>query len=159
MDTQCTPSSYLGHTVNFGSGELRSDSVDGVMSEEEMEQEDEEDEQQLGENVETSADMIGTVVQRGLPAVTAQTQSSALDEWTGSSEGEFANEITRVGASSSHPRHVGLGTCSIMGSFLLQLVFDIQGIFVFGGIALLTQNKHWSLNLKKKKKLTRLTRH
>ena len=85
MDTQYTASSYLGHTINFSGGELRSGN-NGVMSEEEREQEDEEDEgQQLGENGKTSAGNISTEVQSSLPA---QIQSSALEDWTGRSEGE-----------------------------------------------------------------------
>ncbi|KAM6937042.1 zinc finger protein 276 isoform 2-T2 [Xenentodon cancila] len=95
MDTQCTTSSYPIPMVNFSSGDLRSGNGDGVMSEEEREQEDEDNErEQLGENGKASAGTVNAAAQRSLPAVVAQTQTSALDDWTGCSEDIAGHEET-----------------------------------------------------------------
>ncbi|XP_041852686.1 zinc finger protein 276 isoform X2 [Melanotaenia boesemani] len=82
MDTKCTTASNSGNTPTFISTGLSSG--DGGMSEEEeREQEDEEEEEeQSGGN-----GSVNTLVQHSGPAVTAQTQTSPLDDWTGSSEG------------------------------------------------------------------------
>lgn len=59
-----------------------------MSEEEEQEQDGEEDEEeQSGGNGMTSSRSTSTVVQRSLPAATAQTQSSAPDDWTGDNEG------------------------------------------------------------------------
>lgn len=88
MDTHCTTttSSNQGHKMSLSSGALGSGSGDGAMSEgEEQVQEGEEDEEeQSGRDGTSSSRSISTAVQRSPPAATAQTQSSALDEWTGS---------------------------------------------------------------------------
>ncbi|XP_061577265.1 zinc finger protein 276 isoform X2 [Cololabis saira] len=95
MDTRCTTSSYPSPTVNFSSGDLRSGNGEGLMSEEERAQEDEDDEEeQLGANGKTSAGTVNAVVHRHRPAVAAQTQTSALDDWTGCSEDNAGHEGT-----------------------------------------------------------------
>ncbi|XP_044047749.1 zinc finger protein 276 isoform X2 [Siniperca chuatsi] len=79
MDTQCTNVTNPGLTLNFGSGAFGSGNGDGVMSEEEEQEQEEEDGR-------TPAGSISTLAQHSPPAVIAQTQSSALADWTGNTE-------------------------------------------------------------------------
>ncbi|XP_059191152.1 zinc finger protein 276 [Centropristis striata] len=85
MDTQCTTPANPGYTVNLSSGALGSG--DRVMSEAEEQEEDDEEEQHSG-NGRTPAGSISTLAEQSTPAVSVQTQSSALDEWT-SNTGDF----------------------------------------------------------------------
>ncbi|KAK2918284.1 zinc finger protein 276 isoform X1 [Channa argus] len=84
MDTQCTANP--GYMMNFSSGLLGSGNGDGVTSDEGEQQEEEEDEEeQLTRNGRTPA-AISNLGQRSPPAVTAQTQGSALADWTSNTE-------------------------------------------------------------------------
>ncbi|XP_072241461.1 zinc finger protein 276 isoform X2 [Leuresthes tenuis] len=89
MDTRYTASSTPG-----GRG-LSSGNGDGALSEEEEEQEEEE---QLSGNGRSSAG--STLVQSGLPA--AQTQNSALEYWTGSSE-DFTGQEEALSPAPTRP--------------------------------------------------------
>lgn len=73
--------------MNLSSGPLGSGNGDGVMSEEEEQEEEDEEEQPSG-NGRTPAGNMDTLAQHSPPAVTAQTQSSALADWTTNTEGE-----------------------------------------------------------------------
>ncbi len=98
MDTAAT---NPGFTVNFSSGAFRSGNVDGVMSEEEEhEQEQEDEEERPSGNGRTAAGSISTLAQHSPPAVTAQTQSSALADWTSNTEGETVHERRSEAASA-----------------------------------------------------------
>lgn len=83
MDTQCTTTANQGYPVNFTSGVPRSGNGEGVMSEEEEQEDDEEEEEQPSGNGRTT-----TLAQHSPPAVTEQTQSSVLADWTSNTEGE-----------------------------------------------------------------------
>lgn len=83
MDTQCTTATNPGYTMNLYSGALGSG--DGVMSEEEAQEEEEEAEQPSG-NGRTPAGSISTLDQHSPTALTAQTQSSALADWTSNTD-------------------------------------------------------------------------
>lgn len=85
MDThRSTTSNQCSSNRALGSGR-----GDGAMSEEEEQEQDgeEDEEEQSGGNGMTSSRSTSTVVQRSPPAATAQTQSSAPDDWTGDNEG------------------------------------------------------------------------
>ncbi|XP_069019000.1 zinc finger protein 276 isoform X1 [Embiotoca jacksoni] len=88
MDTRCAAAANPGHAVNSSSGAFGSGNGDVAMSEEEEEEEEQEDGEEVrpGGNRRTAAGSLRTLVQRGGPAVTAQTQSSALEDWTGCAE-------------------------------------------------------------------------
>lgn len=81
MDTQCTAATNPGYSVNLSSGALGSGNGDGVMSEEEEQEEEGEEEKPSGNG--------RTPAQLSPPAVTAQTQRSALAHWTSNTE-DFA---------------------------------------------------------------------
>ena len=83
MDTQCTTATNPGYTVNFNSG-----NGDEEMSEEEELEQEGDDEEQSSGNRQTSVGRISTLAQHSLPAVMAQTQGSALADWTSNTEGE-----------------------------------------------------------------------
>ncbi|XP_041795314.1 zinc finger protein 276 isoform X2 [Chelmon rostratus] len=85
MDTQCAAATNPGYTMNLSSGALGSGNGDGVMSEEE-EQEEEDGEEKPSRNERTPVGSISTLAQHSPPAVTAQTQSSALAHWTSNTE-------------------------------------------------------------------------
>ncbi|XP_033491385.2 zinc finger protein 276 isoform X1 [Epinephelus lanceolatus] len=90
MDT-CTATPNPGYTMNLSSGPLGSGNGDGVMSEEEEQEEEDEEEQPSG-NGRTPAGSMDTLAQHSPPAVTAQTQSSALADWTTNTEGFTGHE-------------------------------------------------------------------
>ncbi|KAM9352176.1 zinc finger protein 276 [Symphorus nematophorus] len=86
MDTQCTTTNP-GYKVNCSSGALGSGNGDGVMSEEEEEEEEEEDDaEQPSGHGRTPEGGISTLAQHSPPAVPAQIQSSALDQWSSNTE-------------------------------------------------------------------------
>lgn len=91
MDTQSTAASYSDNTVNSSSGPLRSGNGDGVMSEEEEGQENEDDgEEEPSER--TSVGSLSTLVQQSLSSDGVKIQK-VQDEWTGSSEGKTTENI------------------------------------------------------------------
>lgn len=90
MDThRSTTSNQCSSNRALGSGR-----GDGAMSEEEEQEQDgeEDEEEQSGGNGMTSLRSTSTVVQRSPPAATAQTQSSAPDDWTGDNEDYTGHE-------------------------------------------------------------------
>ncbi|XP_063333725.1 zinc finger protein 276 [Pelmatolapia mariae] len=90
MDTHSsTTSNQCSSNRALGSGR-----GDGAMSEEEEQEQDgeEDEEEQSGGNGMTSSRSTSTVVQRSPPAATAQTQSSAPDDWTGDNEDYTGHE-------------------------------------------------------------------
>nr|XP_015820843.2 zinc finger protein 276 isoform X1 [Nothobranchius furzeri] len=81
-----TTASYPTHTVNSSRGVFKVDNSDGGISgEEEPGQRDEEEEPCGIER--TSAGDLDSLVEQNLLSGTAETQNTAQDEWTGSSEG------------------------------------------------------------------------
>ncbi|XP_018559182.1 zinc finger protein 276 [Lates calcarifer] len=89
MDTQCTNAVDPGYTMDFGGGALGSGNGDGVMSEEEDLEQEEEEEDEVEEpsgNRRMPAGSVNALAQHSPPAVTAQTQSSALADWTSNTE-------------------------------------------------------------------------
>ncbi|XP_026166977.1 zinc finger protein 276 isoform X2 [Mastacembelus armatus] len=86
MDAQCATTTNQGYTMSFSSEALGSGSCDGVMSDEE-EEEEEDEEEQSSENGRAPVKSLSTLSQHSPPAVTAQTQSSALADWTSNTEG------------------------------------------------------------------------
>lgn len=94
MDTAAT---NPGFTVNFSSGAFGSGNGDGVMSEEEEHRQEEEDEEeQPSGNGRTPAGSISTLAHHSPPAAPAQTQSSALADWTSNTEGETVHQRRSV---------------------------------------------------------------
>ncbi|MEQ2173471.1 hypothetical protein GOODEAATRI_032426, partial [Goodea atripinnis] len=97
MDTQCTTASYLGHKVNSSRRALRMGNNEGLMSEEEQERLDEEEDSAGNESLLDGT--MNTLVQRSLPSGTEQ--NLVPDDWTGS-EGENVSaplDLQRVRAS------------------------------------------------------------
>ncbi|XP_028287388.1 zinc finger protein 276 [Parambassis ranga] len=82
MDTQCTAASSPGQRVSFGNTVLGSGNGQEVMSEEEEQDDEEDEEEQPGRSGRNSAGRVSSP-----PAVAAQTQSSVLEGWPGSTEG------------------------------------------------------------------------
>lgn len=87
MDTRYTPPTCLSRAESLKGGDLGRGICDGELSGEDEEQDDEEEKQPPG-NGRTSLEDVSSQHQSGLPAAAVQTQNSAPDEWTGSSEGE-----------------------------------------------------------------------
>uniref|UniRef100_A0A1A7YEF7 Zinc finger protein 276 n=2 Tax=Iconisemion striatum TaxID=60296 RepID=A0A1A7YEF7_9TELE len=85
MDTKCTTASYPAHTVNSSRGMFKVENSDGGISgEEELGEEDDEEEPFGIEK--TSAGDLGSVVEQNLLSGAEETQNTAQDEWSGSSE-------------------------------------------------------------------------
>uniref|UniRef100_A0A3P9H419 Zinc finger protein 276 n=1 Tax=Oryzias latipes TaxID=8090 RepID=A0A3P9H419_ORYLA len=85
MDTRYTPPPCLSRAESLKGGDLGRGIGDGELSGEDEEQDDEEEKQPPG-NGRTSSEDVSSQRQSGLPAAAVQTQNSAPDEWTGSSE-------------------------------------------------------------------------
>lgn len=79
--------------MSLSSGALGSGSGDGVVSEEEAQEVEVDEEEQPSGNGRTPVGNISIPAQNSPPAVTPQTQSSALAHWTSNSGGE--TEILR----------------------------------------------------------------
>ncbi|XP_042352746.1 zinc finger protein 276 isoform X2 [Plectropomus leopardus] len=92
MDTQCTTTPNPGYTMNLSSGPLGSGYGDGVMSEEEEQEEVDEDEEQLSGTGRNPAGTISTLAQQSPLVVPAQTQGSALADWTAGAEDFTSHE-------------------------------------------------------------------
>lgn len=112
MDARCSGDTA---TVNVGGG---GGGGDGTMSEEEEqereEEEDEEEQQQSGRNGRSSAGSMSTLVQSSPAAVTAQTESSALDDWTGGAEGEHGRSgLHATVDQDATDGFINLVTCSV----------------------------------------------
>lgn len=113
MDTQCAAATNPGYTMNLSSGALGSGNGDGVMSEEE-EQEEEDGEEKPSRNERTPVGSISTLAQHSPPAVTAQTQSSALAHWTSNTEGETEGTRRCEAASDGYVSKCLKGTQQIL---------------------------------------------
>lgn len=88
MDTQCSTATNPAYTLNF-SGALGSGNGDGGMSEEEEQEQEEEvddEEEQPSGNGRTPSGSTAGLAQHSPPAVTPQTQSSVLADWTSNTE-------------------------------------------------------------------------
>lgn len=114
--------------MNFRSGAFGSGSGGGVMSEEEEQTpEEEEDEEQPGGNGRTPAGGISTLAQHSLPAVAAQTQSTALVDWTRNTEGE--TEIPKGARQQQLWRSVKTFEGHTANTVLLPLLRNCDGCF------------------------------
>lgn len=105
MDTQFTAAANNpAYGLNCGRRTL----ADGAISEEDQEEEEEDDEEEKPSgNGRTTAGGASALAERSPPAATAQSQSSTLAHWAGSTEGECeaASESTNPPSLTSE----GLG--------------------------------------------------
>lgn len=93
MDNQCTTVTNPTHAMSLSSGTLGGGRGDGVMSEAEEQEVEEDNGEQPNRNGRTPVGSISTLAPNSPLSVSAQTQSSELAHWTSNIEGE--TEIIR----------------------------------------------------------------